>query len=192
VLAAGWSETKPAVVVGLSADLDQVVAARRAVLEVAQARPSLRARLQMPQTIDRLEDLIADAGRVRGVTDHGLLYADPATAHSRLAHLLSAPIEKWDGPRIDAQPVGVALTQLVGMLVAVAGDAFYVDVTPDDVAALGVRVVRAIVPGFQPIHFGAREARLGGTRLRQAPALFGIGRAASDLNELNLFPHPLS
>lgn len=33
-----------------------------------------------------------------------------------------------------------------------------VDVTPDDVADLGVRVVQGIVPGFQPIHFGADQA----------------------------------
>ena len=192
VLAAAWSESRPAAVLGFGADLGQVAAARRAVLEVAQARPSLRARLCVPQTAHRLAELVADAGRVCDVTDHGLLYADPATAHTGLAHLIDAPFEKWDQPPDDAHPIGVALKKLVDMLLAVAGDAYYVDVTTDDVAALGVHVVRAIVPGFQPIHFGAREARLGGTRLLQAPALFGIGRAASGLHELNHFPHPLS
>jgi bacteriocin biosynthesis cyclodehydratase domain-containing protein len=192
VLAAGWSEIMPAVVIGLGADLDPAIAARRAVLEVAQVRPSLRARLRMPETADRLAELVADAGRVRDVTDHDLLYSDPATAHAGLAYLLSAPVEKWDAPRIDPQPTGVALMRLVETLVAAAGDAFYIDVTPDDVVELGMHVVRGIVPSFQPIHFGAREARLGGTRLRQAPELFQLGRAVSDVHELNLFPHPLS
>jgi len=146
----------------------------------------------LPETVERLVELVGNVERVREPSDHGLLYADPATANAGLAHLLSAPLERWDAPSGAAEPDEVALEQLVAMLVAEAGDVLYLDVTSDDVAALGVRVVRAIVPGFQPIHFGAREARLGGTRLRQAPALFGMGRAASGLNELNLAPHPLS
>ena len=75
-------------------------------------------------------------------------------------------IEETEG----LQLVGVAedccgLPDLVDSLARVAGDVLIVDVTPDDVADLGVRVVRGIVPGFQPIHFGADQARLGHQRL---------------------------
>jgi hypothetical protein len=80
----------------------------------------------------------------------------------------------------------------VDSLVEVAGDVLYLDTTPDDVADLGVRVAKAIVPGFQPIHFGAREARLGGPRLRELPWRLGLRDRAATLAELNHAPHPMA
>lgn len=67
-----------------------------------------------------------------------------------------------------------------------------VDVTPDDVAALGVRVVRSIVPGFQPIHFGADQARLGHRRLFSAPHRWGLRERPAGPADLNPDPHPLA
>ena len=53
-------------------------------------------------------------------------------------------------------------------------------------------VARAIVPGFQPIHFGAAEMRLGHERLRRMPAALGLVPAPVALGDLNLDPHPLA
>lgn len=192
VLAAGWSEDRPAVVVGLGADLDPVVAARRAVLEVCQVRPALRARLERPESAARLAELVADPSRVSDLEDHDLLYADPATAHALLGHLRSAPIGPWDGGnRVDVDD-SHALDLLVDSLARAAGDVLYVDITPHDVADLGVRVARGLVPGFQPIHFGAAETRLGGDRLFTVPATLGLRPDRAGRDELNLAPHPLS
>ena len=72
------------------------------------------------------------------------------------------------------------------------GDVLIVDVTPDDVADLGVRVVRGIVPGFQPIHFGADQARLGHQRLFTAPHRWGWRDRVATRTDLNPDPHPLA
>jgi thiazole/oxazole-forming peptide maturase SagD family component len=192
VLAAGWSDDEPAVVVGLGADLDPVVAARRAVLEVGQVRPALRARLGQPETAARLAELVADPSRVSDLEDHDLLYADPASAHAGLGYLRSVPSEPWDAADRVADDDLLALDLLVDSLRRAAGDVLYVDVTTPDVADLGVRVACGIVPGFQPIHFGANEMRLGGERLFTLPATLGLRPGPARRADLNLAPHPLS
>ena len=65
-------------------------------------------------------------------------------------------------------------------------------VTPPDVAALGVRVVRGLLPGFQPIHFGADQARLGHARLFTAPHRWGLRERPAERADLNPDPHPLA
>ncbi|MBK8459716.1 MAG: TOMM precursor leader peptide-binding protein [Micropruina sp.] len=187
-IAVAWAATEPAGVVGLGAALDPVSAARGAVLEIGQVRPALVARLGDPATRDRLRELVADPSRVAELEDHDLLYADHATAGRGLAHLRVRPVEPWpEGATAD-----IGLRALVGSLAAVAGDALYLDVTTDDVAALGVKVARAIIPGFQPIHFGADQARLGHPRLVSMPATLGWRAASIAVADLNRDPHPLA
>lgn len=188
VMAVGWSEEAPAVVVGLGADLDPVAAARGAVLEVGQVRPALRARLRRPETAARLRELVADPSRVTELEDHDLLYADPATAAAGLGYLREAPSVPWEAEA----PDDTGLVALVAELAAVAGDVLYVDITPPDVAELGVSVACGIVPGFQPIHFGAAQNRLGGERLYRMPADLGLVPRVAGRDDLNLAPHPLA
>lgn len=195
VMAVGWSDEAPAAVLGLGSDLDPVSAARDAVLEVGQVRPALRARLRQPATVVRLRELVADPGAVQDLDDHDLLYADPAMATAGLGYLLDAPSQPWQEPaRADVggrHPPG-PLRTLVDSLAVVAEDVLYTDVTTPDVAGLGVSVARGIVPGFQPIHFGADEWRLGGRRLYSVPTAQGPNPSVATRADLNLAPHPLA
>jgi ribosomal protein S12 methylthiotransferase accessory factor len=192
MLAVGWSDMAPAAVVGLGADLDPLSAARRAVLEVAQVRPALRRRLRQPETAARMAELAADPSRVRELEDHDLLYADPGTATSGLAHLRTERAQEWREPSAPRRDDATALAELLPSVIEAAGDVLYLDVTPADVEQLDVRVARAIVPGFQPMHFGAAEARLGHERLRRVPMDIGLRDRPARLDELNLSPHPLA
>ncbi len=186
-MAVGWGDD-PAAVVGLGASQDPLRAARSAVLEVGQVRPALRARLQDPAVREQRAILVADPSRVVELEDHDLLYSDPVAATAGMAHLRTIPSRPWVTPPAR----GRNLDDLVTSLVAVAGDVLIVDVTPADVAALGVRVVRAIVPGFQPIHFGADQARLGHPRLFTAPHRWGWRSRPANRDDLNPDPHPLA
>lgn len=187
-MAVGWGEDEPAAVVGLGASQDALRAARSAVLEVAQVRPALRARLRDPAVREHRAALAADPTLVHELEDHDLLYSDPAVAATRMTHLRASE------PRVWATPPrrGHGLADLVASLAVVAGDVLIVDVTPPDVAALGVRVVRGIVPGFQPIHFGADQARLGHPRLFAAPHRWGLRERVAERADLNPDPHPLA
>ncbi len=187
-MAVGWGEEEPAAVVGLGAALDPLRAARSAVLEVGQVRPALRARLQDPAVREHRSVLAADPSRVHELEDHDLLYSDQGVAQAAMAHLRASVPTRWVTPPVR----GRGLDDLVTSLVAVAGDVLIVDVTPSDVAALGVRVVRGIVPGFQPIHFGADQARLGHPRLFTAPHRWGLRDRPAERADLNPDPHPLA
>ena len=187
-MAVGWGADEPAAVVGLGASQDALRAARSAVLEVGQVRPALRARLQDPAVRERRAVLAADPSLVHELEDHDLLYSDPAVAASRMTHLRTSEPRAWVTP----PRRGHGLEDLVASLAMVAGDVLVADVTPPDVAALGVRVVRGIVPGFQPIHFGADQARLGHPRLFTAPHRWGLRDRPAERADLNPDPHPLA
>jgi ribosomal protein S12 methylthiotransferase accessory factor len=211
VLAVAWSRTAPAAVVGVGADLNPVLAARRAVQEVGQVRPALRTRLSHPDIAARMARLVEDPSQVETLDDHDLLYADPHAASMGLSFLRDAEVVSWDTPphqpgvssgsipgpaeghsSYDPSACGEELEQLVASLGRVAEDVVYVDVTPPDVAQLGTAVARGFVTGFQPIHFGANEWRLGGRRLREMPASLGLSDGTISLADLYLDPHPLA
>ena len=105
-----------------------------------------------------------------------------------MTHLRTSEPRAWVTP----PRRGHGLEDLVASLAMVAGDVLVADVTPPDVAALGVRVVRGIVPGFQPIHFGADQARLGHPRLFTAPHRWGLRDRPAERADLNPDPHPLA
>ncbi|TCC42906.1 TOMM precursor leader peptide-binding protein [Kribbella capetownensis] len=184
-LAVAWSDRMPAAVVGLGAGMDPAAAARSAVLEVGQARPLLRARLRQPGVRARMAGLVAMPAKVGSLGDHSLLYADSAVGGMRF--LREAPRQPW--PDI-ASPGPADSAVLIKSLAEVAGDVLAVDVTTPDVAELGVRVVRGLVPGFVPIWFGVNQARLGGRRLLEMPSRIGLRPAR--LDHLNLDPHPMA
>lgn len=170
---------RPAVVVGLGADLDLARACRKAALEVGQIRPALRARLRDPAVQTRLAELLDDPGKVAELDDHDLLYADPRHLDQLAPWLGAPPVGLSAKPLVPATP-GAQLRLLVSALADVGVEVCYVDLTPPDLAALGLSVARVHATGLQPIHFGADEARLGGPRVR------ALG------TDLHLFPHPLA
>ncbi|MGY4771207.1 TOMM precursor leader peptide-binding protein [Kribbella sp. CWNU-51] len=188
-LAIMWSDQAPAAVIGVSAALDPIAAARSAVLEAGQVRPILDSRLRDPAVRARMAELAAAPSKAATLDDHDLLYADPHAAAAGMRFLRNAPRQSWPD---DVAQGNEDLSGLVKSLAEVAPDVLAVDVTPPDVASLGISVVRGVVPGFVPIWFGADQARLGGRRLLETPSRMGLRPGPARLDELNLDPHPLA
>jgi ribosomal protein S12 methylthiotransferase accessory factor YcaO len=90
---------------------------------------------------------------------------------------------QWSNARI--------LRLLVREISALGSDVYYVNMTPVDLSQLGLACVRVIVPHFQPMHFGANGARLGGRRLFDLPTRLGLGKDPRHLSEISNIPHPL-
>ncbi len=180
----------PAVVVGLGAGLDAAAAARGAVIETAQVRPALRIRMRSPEARERLARLLADPQQVVELEDHDLLYASQVML-PRFDFVRRATLESFEW---NAEPVvsAHALAQMDNAMQAIGKEVCYFDVTPADMALLGLYTARAIIPDFQPIHFGAHERRLGGRRLFQLARTLGFRDDDASLSDLNPDPHPLS
>jgi ribosomal protein S12 methylthiotransferase accessory factor len=180
----------PAVVVGLGAHLDAAEAARAAVLETAQVRPALRIRMRSPEARERLKELLADPQRVTDLEDHDLLYAS-GRMQSAFDFVRTDAVEPgcWISDTCDSAET---LARLCAAMCTIGKEIHYVDLTPPDMALLGLHTVRAIIPDFQPIHFGAGEPRLGGSRLFEIPRTLGIRTDRATVADLNPDPHPLS
>lgn len=69
-------------------------------------------------------------------------------------------------------------------------DVYAVDLTTDEALRVGVRVVRVLIPGLQPVGFQYRARYLGHSRLYDAPRKMGYRVHAE--SKLNHWPQPFS
>jgi ribosomal protein S12 methylthiotransferase accessory factor len=69
-------------------------------------------------------------------------------------------------------------------------DVIVVDITTRDIAEVGLKVVRVIIPKLQPIHGDHNFKYLGGKRLYQVPVELGYFEKEKTPEELNAYPHP--
>jgi ribosomal protein S12 methylthiotransferase accessory factor len=181
----GW----PAAVAGLGADLDPAQAASKAILEAGQVRSPMRTQVRDPTVRARVEQLLANPRLVATLHDHALLYTHPG-ATGAFAFLERSPegVVDWRTPN---SSVTDRLRLFAEHFRTQGGDVLYYDLTSPDLVGLGLRTVRVIVPGFQPLHFG-REPRLGGRRLYELPRRLGISELPARPELLNTDPHPLA
>jgi ribosomal protein S12 methylthiotransferase accessory factor len=68
--------------------------------------------------------------------------------------------------------------------------AYAVDLSTDEAVRSGIRIVRVIIPGLQPLSFRYRARFLGHPRLYELPRKMGFPVLTED--ELNDFPQPFA
>ena len=162
----------PAAFVSLASHANGLVAAGKAILELAHVAPYLA-------MIMRTHRIPATPNEVLTLEDHALYYVprERVCAFDFMRATTDAiPLSQIEGP---TEPLAASCAQLLtraGVRVAI------VDVTSPDVALSPFRVARAIGTDMQPIHFGHCFQRLGNPRLKK---LLG-GRS------LNPNPHPIA
>ncbi|MGW7444880.1 TOMM precursor leader peptide-binding protein [Kitasatospora sp. NPDC054795] len=151
----------PSVTVTTAAHPSARTALEKALLEQAQTALSLRAALSSGCSMPSCDS------EVRTFRDHALRYAAPAARH-RFSFITRAT----DVVRLGDLPVPPVtertvqhLSRRMGMPVAIA------DITSNDLAPTGIRVVRALVPGLRPLYCGAGLERFGsgGAGMHRAP-----------------------
>jgi ribosomal protein S12 methylthiotransferase accessory factor len=177
------AESSPHAVVGVACRPDIEAAAEKALFEVCQAYPYLRAApVRRPV-------------RIRQLSDHQNLFA---TKHG--ADLLRRNLVIWDKPAViiesdcatqrascaDAVATAVYALERLDLEVIIA------EITTADALACGYRVVRTLVPGAVDIAADARFAQFGAKRLYNAPVAMGLADAPLSESELNHLPVPIS
>jgi len=160
----------PIDLIGLGCDPDPRRAVERAALEVVQGRYA------------RWHELAARGvpATIRTPADHGLWYAlrNRSNAFAFLgaqSGLLPVRIGNADD---DAETL---LAAIVTTLAQAGHEVVIAEITTPDVWSAGMAVVRALVTGLLPIHFGIGQERLGSPRLATFP-----------IASLNRTPHPLA
>jgi ribosomal protein S12 methylthiotransferase accessory factor len=137
-------------------------------MEVVQVRAGAVPRhRQEPPRLMRYED-------VRALEDHGA-FAAMSEHLGEFGFLLegTASVNPAPPPQAESE-----LDWVVERLQTVGARVAIVDITQPDIEPLGIRIVRALATGLQPIHFGFGQERLGGPRVRE--------------EELNPCPHPIA
>ena len=173
--------------IGAAAAAEARSAYRKALAEAYAAHGAAR----------RLRRAAASAGgdpevsEITTFADHIRLYASPANA-ARAEFLTAARQSVPIGsirPLRGTRPHEL-LQSLVELLAAAGIEAYAVDITPSDVASLGLCVVRAIAPELSPIDVRQDACFLGAPRLRRAPVVLRFHGRELELDELNPDPHP--
>ena len=132
-----------------------------------------------------------DVSDITTFADHIRVYANPANA-ARAGFLTAARESVSTGairPLRGTRPHEL-LESLVELLVDAGIEPYAVDVTPSDVASLGLHVVRVVAPELCPLDVRQDACFLGAPRLRRAPVVRNLHGRELELEELNLDPHP--
>jgi ribosomal protein S12 methylthiotransferase accessory factor len=169
----------PALLVGAGCSLDPHLACEKALREVVGG---LRARRRFDTAASRPLEI----DEVLAIRDHAAAYAHPEwLCH---AEFLWSSQERLGLQDLHPPALAQTRTQLpwLAKIFQMRGlEAIGVDITTPDLAGNGVRVVRAIVPGLQPIGFGRFGLRLGGSRIETGWRSMGL----ASVSQWNTVPH---
>lgn len=182
------NERSPSTLVGLGCGLDPRVAVNRALFEICQMRPGEAARFAKEDS-----SALRAYSDIKTMRDHSAFFMR-REHRAELAFLL----ENGRRQQLENLPSHASgnleadLETAVNGLVRAGSRVAYADLTTDDIEPFGVRVVRTVASGLQPIHFGYGEERLGGQRLFEMPRVLNYTTAATTEADLNPCPHPLA
>ncbi|CAI4030431.1 YcaO domain-containing protein [Nitrospira tepida] len=175
----------PALIFAAASSLNPVIAARKSMEEIAHT-------WRLAYHLKGSPPLVSGPG-CGGITsqdDHVHFFC----AHEN-AHLANFIVSRGDPVPFDALSdlsTGDArsdLEVLKSRIASLGARILLADLTTDDVRNLGLRVVRAIIPGFHPLFIGHRLRALGGERLWTIPQRLGYGGITCATGD-NPAPHP--
>lgn len=131
----------------------------------------------------------------RNVTNpikHGMAHAVWPELKNSMNFLTSSKntISVQDLPNSYNPSMGTNIATLVKLIQDKGMDVIVVDLTLPDVDDAGFKVVRAIVPGMQPLDTNHNHKHLGGERLYRVPYKLGLTSRILSEEELNPYPHP--
>jgi ribosomal protein S12 methylthiotransferase accessory factor len=179
----------PAAIVGLGCDGSPWRALEKAVFEICQSHSGEAHRYREEPPYERLKK----PQDVRTLVDHSAWF----TIREHLEGLSflvdnGRSVRLSDLPDYSAANLRQELGRCITSLQSVGCKTLYVDLTTPDIQDFGLRVVRAIATGLQPIHFGYGEERLAGRRPFELPRKLGLANDALRESDLNPIPHPLA
>lgn len=186
--ALGERETSPAVTVAAATDPSAERALTKSLEELAHTRKF--AKQLMDYTPEVPNEVDQGHPRVQDQKDHLRLYC-PQQAKAWAEFAWSSDevrnfAEVRDYP--ETAPLA-ALSRLASDLAAAGLEAIACDLTSPDVRALGLSVVRMVVPGMNPLFMGHSNRALGGTRLYTVPQRLGYPGLSPGAPD-NPYPHP--
>lgn len=181
----------PSTVIGLGTDVNPAFAARQALLEFAQVHPALKQKCRLDETKKRQVELFANPQLVDTLEDHDLLFTHPGMLNA-FDFLFEQSEEEINWIENYAMAAKEKLKLLISHFKANNTGLIYYNLTAPELEGMHLYAARVIIPGFQPVHFGAKNIRLGGKRLFQLPYKLKLRPHSLLLEDINYLPHPLA
>jgi ribosomal protein S12 methylthiotransferase accessory factor len=128
---------------------------------------------------------------IRDFADHVRLYCEPEMAD--VLKFMAASNRLVDVNEIVEVPAGSradAIADCVGRLESRGLDPILIEVTPPEVADLGLSIVKVMVPEAVGINASHSLRLLGGDRLYETPRVLGYTPHRTREEDLNPAPHP--
>ncbi len=166
----------PAVSVGLSADVNPLNAAVKAAKEALHSRPWIR-RLMYKENIGKYS---LDNFEGRALYWSNTKMIDKLSFFTQGNNKVALKAEKRK--LSDREKLGIIMKALKQKELS----AYFVDVTTRSVKLYGFRVIKALIPGLQPLYLNESAPYLGNKRLKEVPQHLGY----KQLKHFNKIPHP--
>jgi ribosomal protein S12 methylthiotransferase accessory factor len=166
-------------IVACSTGSSIVTAVAKVMRDTVPLRFALQTARKPPDEWDDFTDLL-----------HGASYMCHPDSAAAFDFLLNARTRtKLDGIRTTPDEKE-ALHQILRILRQKKMQTYIVDLSTDEAIRCGMRVVRVIIPGLQPLSFRYRARFLGHPRLYEAPV--SMGYRALPEQDLNHWPQPFA
>jgi ribosomal protein S12 methylthiotransferase accessory factor len=187
-IALGEAPTSPAVAVAAATDPSAEVALIKSLEELAHTRKFAKQLMDYTPEVPVQPEL--GHPEVADQRNHLRFYC-PQESKQFIEFAYSSRETRSFGELADhrASSPGEALAALVGQVAAAGMDVIRCELTTPDVAALGLHVVRVVVPGMHPLFMGHKNRALGGTRLYEVPRRLGYEGIRPGEPD-NPHPHP--
>lgn len=186
-LSINTSGKSPAFTVATATRLNPEEAALKSLEELAMTRLYAKQLTRAHPTFKHSQDY-------RDITEldqHVLLYTQPDMLPT--VTFLTSPATKrylQDIPNHSNADIAEDIRFCLQQLHMHGLEAIVVDLTSPDIAAIGLHVVRILVPGMQPLNADHRMRYLGGRRLYEVPRVLGYTNCDTTEAQLNPYPHP--
>lgn len=184
------AEFGPAICVGSAARLEPKAAVHKCLLEAGQGIPYFRFLLGQLGDWEPAEDY----SDLTSFDHHCVFYLRRPNLVPEAFAFLDEPDGEVALSGLPDRSTGRVLGDLQRCLELVreAGlEVVMVEITTPDVAQLGLRVVRVLIPGMVPLHGVYKYPFLGARRLAEFPPTFGAWPEGGRRREnFNPFPHP--
>ena len=168
-----------ATLIGCSSKSSMAKAMAKVILDLAAFTQGFRPSHPLPQSWDDYSQVM-----------HGATYMAQQDRRHAFDFLLASSARKKLSDILKAESHGESLMRVLQNLKAKALACYAIDISPDEAMRTGIRVVRVVIPGLQPLSFRYRARFLGHPRLYDAPRRMGFRSLPEE--KVNDFPQPFA
>lgn len=184
------SDVGPAVSIGAKAGLNLEETIIGSVEEAQQLRPWMREEL-MKVNKSEIKQIEKNSHNIYKINERGLFWSQKNKIKYLKFLLNNRKVESLNEIRKSLPFHNIDnLKTLLNIFKSKNMEIIFVDVTTCDIAKIGFRVVKVIIPKMQPLYLDERYKYLGGERLYKIPNYLDYKNKETKENELNKIPHP--